>query len=762
MARDDTEDIKKLKKTHEEVQTQLNDMAKAGRGYSTMIERQVINPDITELDLDNFGINNVASIQDTLFNIKGRDKVSRERISDLIYADLYADKSGRQDLAQLSRMRMQINLEYNYILNNMIEMNNALNQLADDVVFPNSSIQSGLKVEFIGNRDTVAGERYEDLIKFLRPLEDITSSLRARRIFNFDLETETKQLVKDVATYGYQIACTIPYKSIVTDLLYKADKMNYLKQGQTSKGESYCDIEDLKSFAEDMHNIYVTSQPEIENLESNDLLSSKISIIGESSKELHSILSDTFYSSTDIDQVVQYLKDSSENANLFQDIDMKGATADISSPIDLIAAKEGMDDHSSQEVFKELKEKKNRRFILDNIKGCTYEVLDINKVQPVFIKDELIGAYVVEHLNEADRFRLGTTLTNILGASNLEDGISINDGYKEKVRKVLLQDVRSILERNLNKSFLRNNPNLIEDIQWILDAEGEDNIMNERIRFIPGEYLTLFKRGKGPLGQSMLSESKVYAMMHIQLLKANTLDQVFYKPRYNLKVRDNGDLSSRSTISQAVNYVRNTIPRLSDVGIPDTMTDSLLANYQTVITQMNPNGDSAVEVDTIPLMEPRDVSELLRYLRNQATLPIGYPADLLDPSQTMDFAKKISNINAYTLLKVISMQQAMTISLSELITKRMKYMTGLDQLEAKVEFIPPKDTYQDLSLESLDKVTRMLESYEVMIDNNNEIRDDEKDIMKAKLTKKLLGEYLDMEILNQTHDEVIVEGKHTI
>ena len=161
-------------------------------------------------------------------------------------------------------------------------------------------------------------------------------------------------------------------------------------------------------------------------------------------------------------------------------------------------------------------------------------------------------------------------------------------------------------------------------------------------------------------------------------------------------------------------------------------------------------------------MEPRDVSELLRYLRNQATLPIGYPADLLDPSQTMDFAKKISNINAYTLLKVISMQQAMTISLSELITKRMKYMTGLDQLEAKVEFIPPKDTYQDLSLESLDKVTRMLESYEVMIDNNNEIRDDEKDIMKAKLTKKLLGEYLDMEILNQTHDEVIVEGKHTI
>ena len=111
MARDDTEDIKKLKKTHEEVQSQLNDMAKAGRGYSTMIERQVINPDITELDLDNFGINNVASIQDTLFNIKGRDKISRERISDLIYADLYADKSGRQDLAQLSRMRMQINLE---------------------------------------------------------------------------------------------------------------------------------------------------------------------------------------------------------------------------------------------------------------------------------------------------------------------------------------------------------------------------------------------------------------------------------------------------------------------------------------------------------------------------------------------------------------------------------------------------------------------------------------------------------------------------
>ena len=48
--------------------------------------------------------------------------------------------------------------------------------------------------------------------------------------------------------------------------------------------------------------------------------------------------------------------------------------------------------------------------------------------------------------------------------------------------------------------------------------------------------------------------------------------------------------------------------------------------------------------------------------------------------------------------------------------------------------------------------------YEILIDNNPEIKNEEKIIMKAKLAKKLLSEFLDMDILEDTLHKTIVEG----
>ena len=90
-------------------------------------------------------------------------------------------------------------------------------------MFPNSALETGITVKFSGNKDK-SGERDADLIKFFRPKEDPLMSLRSRRLYNFDIEETCKELVFNLATYGYQIAYTIPYKSIATDLLYQSNK----------------------------------------------------------------------------------------------------------------------------------------------------------------------------------------------------------------------------------------------------------------------------------------------------------------------------------------------------------------------------------------------------------------------------------------------------------------------------------------------------------------------------------------------------------
>lgn len=85
-------------------------------------------------------------------------------------------------------------------------------------------------------------------------------------------------------------------------------------------------------------------------------------------------------------------------------------------------------------------------------------------------------------------------------------------------------------------------------------------------------------------------------------------------------------------------------------------------------------------------------------------------------------------------------------------------MTGNSNLEVKVTFNRPKDINDDITIEALDKVMRMIESYEVLVDNNIAIKPEEKTAVKAKIAKELLGEYLDMDIMNDMLDNVIVEG----
>lgn len=756
---DTNKNLNDIKKENDKVKVQLDTLMKQSKGYGLTTKEKIINPDITELSLDNFGPNNINGIEETLFNAKGTDRFTGRKISDLIYAGMYSQDDKNFELEDLLKPRIVKNLEYNYILNNMVEMVNAIDTLSEDVVFPNSALETGITVKFSGNKDK-SGERDADLIKFFRPKEDPLMSLRSRRLYNFDIEEMCKELVFNLATYGYQIAYTIPYKSIATDLLYQSNKDKDIMNKKSSMnnptanlpfrriGESfYINDEDKKAFAESFYDLY-----EKKSYKEEANVSEKKDLGGLDNLST-GMFSHTPYSIKDIDEVTRYIN--SESDNLFKEEYEK----DLSAVKDTFGVGEGIGDNSFANILEDLKSKKQKKFIIDNIKGCTFEFLDINKCQPIFIKEELIGVYIVEPIPEGAKYKLGNSLTNIINSSQIDDGLVLGDKYRKTIREIVFKDLENVLRRNIDKSFLRNNPNLIEDIEWILDSQGLDNIMDNRIRFIPAEFLTFFKHGPGLLGQSMLDKTKTYAMMHIQLNKAEALNKVYLnKNRTKVSIRDTGSLDSQATIDRAIRTVRNAVPRLTDVGIPDTMTDSLLANYQTIIVQKNANGDEIFDVDTVPIAEPKDNSEYLRYLRNQATLGLGYPADLLDPSQNLDFAKKISQINLRTLSKIVSMQNSLTLPLSELCTKRIRYMTGLDGIEVEVEFSKPKELDDNTTLEGLEKVQRKVEMYELLIDNNVAIKDEEKIIMKAKLAKKLLSEYLDMGILDEMANDTIVEG----
>lgn len=751
--------LKKLQNNNEKITTELDSLLKATKGYGLVTKDTIIDPEITNIVTNRNSMGDSSSMSDDLFSAKGVDKVSGYNVSDIVYADLKSRDSKELLLEDLIKPRVIKNLEYNYILNNMVEMTNSLDTLAEDVVFPNVSLESGIELTFVGNNDELAGERDTDLIKYFRPNEDVLASIRSRRLYNFDIEEVVKELTFNLATYGYQIAYTMPYKAIINDLLYQnldADsRSTYTSEPFLNHGKSvsYESVNDITSFAESFYEKYDNTSNSLNGISENEFSLPKYlkenkmgNHMGKEIEELNGLFSNKPYSYQDVDYLVNMIK---EDANLFKDEPVKAASGEDSTT----------NGASMFDILEGMKTKKQKKFVIDNVKGCTFEFLDINKVQPIFIKDELIGVYVVENIPEDKKYKLGNSLTNIINSSQIDDGLILGDNYRKQIRDILFKDIEAVLRRNISKPFLRNNPNLIEDIEWILDTQGVDDISHNRIRFIPSEYLTFFKHGPGLLGQSMLNKTKVYAMMHIQLNKAEALNKVFLnKERYKFSVNDTGNVDSKSVINKAVRTARNAIPRLTDIGVPDSMTDSILANYQTVIVQKDAEGNESFDVNGMGLNEPRDNSEYLRYLRNQATMALGYPSDMLDPSQNIDFAKKISHINLRTQSKVVNMQKTLELPLSELCTKRLQYLTGLDGIEVKVTFARPKPLSDTTTVESLDLVQRKVEMYEVLIDNNTEIKDNEKTIMKAKLAKKLLSEFLDMDILDEEFHKTVVEG----
>lgn len=751
--------LKKLQNNNEKITTELDSLLKATKGYGLVTKDTIIDPEITNIVTNRNSMGDSSSMSDDLFSAKGVDRVSGYNVSDIVYADLKSRDSKELLLEDLIKPRVIKNLEYNYILNNMVEMTNSLDTLAEDVVFPNVSLESGIELTFVGNNDELAGERDTDLVKYFRPNEDVLASIRSRRLYNFDIEEVVKELTFNLATYGYQIAYTMPYKAIINDLLYQnldADsRSTYTSEPflNHNKSVSYESVNDITSFAESFYEKYDNTSNSFSGISEDEFFLPKYlkenkmgSHMGKEIEELNGLFSNKPYSYQDVDYIVNMIK---EDANLFKDEPVKAASGEDSTT----------NGASMFDILEGMKTKKQKKFVIDNVKGCTFEFLDINKVQPIFIKDELIGVYVVENIPEDQKYKLGNSLTNIINSSQIDDGLILGDNYRKQIRDILFKDIEAVLRRNISKPFLRNNPNLIEDIEWILDTQGVDDISHNRIRFIPSEYLTFFKHGPGLLGQSMLNKTKVYAMMHIQLNKAEALNKVFLnKERYKFSVNDTGNVDSKSVINKAVRTARNAIPRLTDIGVPDSMTDSILANYQTVIVQKDAEGNESFDVNGMGLNEPRDNSEYLRYLRNQATMALGYPSDMLDPSQNIDFAKKISHINLRTQSKVVNMQKTLELPLSELCTKRLQYLTGLNGIEVKVTFARPKPLSDTTTVESLDLVQRKVEMYEVLIDNNTEIKDNEKTIMKAKLAKKLLSEFLDMDILDEEFHKTVVEG----
>ena len=764
-------DIKKIRKELDKNRDNLEINSKEIKGYGPAIS-QMIDPQISDINFDQLSITNNKTISSNLFNIRGRDQLSKEEISEILYSQISNLNNLSQDgIEDLITGQRHLYKEYEVLSQEMPEIKEAIKRMANDVVNPNGAGLSGLKISFYNNNENREEEKYHNLIKYFRPLEDISSTLSARRLYSYDLEEEVKKRIRNCLTYGCAVVVTIPYSAIANDLLYDAHKRNQ------SMGESYIPFSEDKSFyyndfqkdvIDRLQNAYEHKMDEQKKAVAESLTASGESyllneFIEEGSDYGHGFVDNNFYGQAEVDELSMIIEKESKDL-----VEENKAYTMGNDMVDLLARGEANEQEleifTNQEFanLQEIKEKRKMKFNIDKIKGCTTEFLDVKRMLPLFIKDELMGVIMIREENEFSNQRLGQSLKMLLSPEQVNSYVTTGgaQSYKDKLRKIIIEDMGRTLQRNISKKLLRNNPTLIEDIEYLLDEVEIDSLLKSRLRFVPGEFITLFKVGDGKMGTSIIEESKPYIHAVIHLQKNRMLHEILLnKDRWMFKFPHSNDAAGLTRVMEALKLFRATMPTLEHVANADVINNTLSARSVILVPQL-PGGNEDLftieKLDQTTFNEPND--ELLNKLRNSATAPFGYPADTLDPNSNVDFAKKLAQLNINTLMMVLNYQKLFTLPISEECTRRLRYMTGNDKLEMIVEFDPPRELNDVVISESLNQVDTLATVYEKLIDENPSIEEENKGIAKYYLRENLLKGLLDLQMIEEVKEKYVTEG----
>lgn len=768
----ENKNINKIKKELEQNRDILDQNSKEIKGYGS-IAKKIIDPKTQDINFDNLSVSNAKSISTNLFNIKGKDNLTDYQIAEVLFSQISnTNDINDSALEELILSHRHSYKEYDVLTKEFAEIQRAMEMMASDIVYPNVNGLSGLKIEFKNNNDQVNGERYDDLIKFLKPLEDISLTMMSKRLYSFDIHKELISRIISTLKYGATMVVTIPYSNIANDLLYDSHKRSQ-RLGETYQSfdkDRYYYFDDLDELEKQIQTSYENKQSGMRkditvNLGENFNYNLN-KITGENKEYAHDFIDTMFYSQSDVDALSLIL--AQEGKDIIEDNESYTTTGGASDVFELVSKGEAIYDKENNSglpnneflALENIREKRKLKFNLDKIKGCTTDVIDLKRALPLFIKNELMGVLLIKQENEFSNQKLGTSLRMLLTPEQTDIySPGAGNSVKERMRQIILDDMGRTLQRNMSKKLLRNNPTLIEDMEYLLDELDIESLVKTRVRFIPAEYITLYTVGEGVMGTSFIEKSKVYIHAAVNLMKSELIHQIFLnRDRYIFKIPHSNDSSVAIMVRQALKLFRNAMPTFSHLANNDTINNTL-ASRSTMIIPTTPNDKPLFDIEKLDQTQYTPVDQdFYNKIRNQATAHFGYPADMLDPNSNIDFAKKITQINLTTAMLVMTLQNQFTLPISEECTRRIRYMTGNPALECIVTFDPPRELKDTAIGEILNQTNTISEVYEKIIDEDTSIEEDNKGIAKYYLREELLKGVVDLKLIDKVKERYQIEG----
>ena len=535
----------------------------------------------------------------------------------------------------------------------------------------------------------------------------------------YDLEAFRNELYSKTAKYGEQFVYIVPYKRALEKLIARTDGASLLSEegilteesineGLQSINETlsfrYTDTDEskLKSFgAQDLYDLSEStlSDSSLEGLKSNNIEYSGLDIEINKTGVIPGIIAQECNMRRIFSETVSLFGEeslgSARNAYLSNSLYFKNINKKLKK-----AAQGGTLEGPTSladDGLKDLDEptKANNAEQLE-IPGAVFEILEHDRVKPIYINNTCLGYYYIEMNdpnggNAEEQMTFTSTLGGMRPRRTAREN-EANGGTSTQDNEVLMKIARKIAQR-IDKKFINSNQDIAKEIYTVLKYNADNNGKTTKLRisFIPPSdiihsYFELNKkthRGVSDIVKSLFP-AKLYTCLYISNTIA-LLTRGYDKRLYHVK--QTIDTNITSVLLNVINQIKRSNFNLRQIENMNNIMN-VTGRFNDLVIPQNANGESPVSFEIMPGQNVEVKTEFMNMLEEMAVNQTGVSLEMVNSRYQESTATHLTMSNARFLIKVYARQKLYEPILSAIYTKLYQYEYNTNSI-VKVELPPP-------------------------------------------------------------------------
>ena len=535
----------------------------------------------------------------------------------------------------------------------------------------------------------------------------------------YDLEAFRNELYSKTAKYGEQFVYIVPYKRALEKLIARTDGASLLSEEGILTEESI--NEGLQSINETLSFRYTnTDESKLKSLGAQDLYDLSESTLSDTS--LEGLKSNNIeYSGLDIEinktgvipgiiaQECNMRRIFSETVSLFGEESLGSARnaylsnslyfKNINKKLKKAAQGGTLEGPTSlaDDGLKDLDEptKANDAEQLE-IPGAVFEILEHDRVKPIYINNTCLGYYYIEMNdpnggNAEEQMTFTSTLGGMRPRRTAREN-EANGGTSTQDNEVLMKIARKIAQR-IDKKFINSNQDIAKEIYTVLKYNADNNGKTTKLRisFIPPSdiihsYFELNKkthRGVSDIVKSLFP-AKLYTCLYISNTIA-LLTRGYDKRLYHVK--QTIDTNITSVLLNVINQIKRSNFNLRQIENMNNIMN-VTGRFNDLVIPQNANGESPVSFEIMPGQNVEVKTEFMNMLEEMAVNQTGVSLEMVNSRYQESTATHLTMSNARFLIKVYARQKLYEPILSAIYTKLYQYEYNTNSI-VKVELPPP-------------------------------------------------------------------------